>query len=91
MGLHGGGDLAEVLEGVVAPAARRRRRGRVEGVHLPCASVESERPRLARKVVPPCPVLVLSRGFFSFSFLLLPLLRMDGWMDFETGDGMEGV
>ncbi|BAS76757.1 Os02g0125350, partial [Oryza sativa Japonica Group] len=36
VGLDGGGDLAEVLQRVVAPAARRRsvrRRGRVEGVH----------------------------------------------------------
>lgn len=47
--LHGGGHLAELVEGVVTPIGRRlrrRRQGRVEGVHRRCrlpSSLESNR------------------------------------------------
>jgi hypothetical protein len=62
VGLHGGGDLAEVLEGVVAPSAagRGRRRGPEEGVHpspkrkqasyhtqSPCVCLDFSSPPLA--------------------------------------------
>lgn len=77
MGLDGGGDLAEVLQRVVAPAARRRsvrRRGRVEGVHLSLSPLESNRLASHAK----CAWIFFSPFFFSS--------LVDGFEFFESSD-----